>query len=449
MKKFRAVHILLILAILAGVYFIGVFYYKDRFPSRVYVNDINIGGMKLERADSELEKADLWDEVTIKSDTEEFLKIKAEDIEYKYVGTPKLPEIFREQSEWKWILSVFKKSEYTTEILSTYNKDKVKSMINGIKQLDKELLNASVVYSESSNAFVIEPHSYEIQLSKDELFDMVSEAIETRDSTVNIEKDIQQPDIFEDDELLIAAKDKANKYLDTELVYDFGDREEVVDSSVLKDLITVDEREVDIDPEKTKEYVAELARKYDTFSSNRQFKTSAGEVITTNGGSYGWLIHRSKTAEALIEEIKSEENKTIEPVYSYKALIRDTDDIGNSYLEIDLNRQMVYVYIDGELKISTPTVTGNLSRGFDTPTGVFPINYKERDAVLRGENYASPVKYWMPFNGNVGLHDADWRDSFGGNIYKNRGSNGCVNLPPGNAKTIYDLVYPGMPVIVH
>ena len=55
----------------------------------------------------------------------------------------------------------------------------------------------------------------------------------------------------------------------------------------------------------------------------------------------------------------------------------------------------------------------------------------------------------MPFNGDVGLHDADWRSNFGGDIYKNNGSHGCINLPPGNAKTIFELVYPGMPVIVH
>ena len=83
----------------------------------------------------------------------------------------------------------------------------------------------------------------------------------------------------------------------------------------------------------------------------------------------------------------------------------------------------------GEEKVSTDCVTGNSSKGHDTPTGIYPINYLERDATLNGENYSSPVSYWMPFNGNIGLHDASWRSSFGGNIYKYSGSHGCVNLP--------------------
>lgn len=449
MKKDNAVIILVVLAALIVVYFAGAFYYKDKFPSRVYINEINIGGLSLKKADKKLATADTWEKLTIKSDTEKFLEIKPEEIDYKYVSTPALPEIFKEQNEWKWVLFLFKRSEYTTPILSDYNKDKVKKMIDAIGELDKKLLNANIVYSSSSGAFVIEPHSYEIKITKEQLFELVGQAIEKKDSQVNIEKYIEQPTIFADDKSLIKARNKANEYLDIKLKYDFGDREELIDASVLKDFISFTGTEVDIDPEKVKEYVAELARKYDTFGRGRNFKTSTGKNITTSGGSYGWVTHRGKTADALIEHIKNGESKTIEPVYSYKALIRNSDDIGNSYVEIDLKQQMVYVYIKGQLKVKTQTVTGNTSKGYNTPTGVYPINYKETNAILRGEDYASPVKYWMPFNRNVGMHDADWRSSFGGNIYETSGSHGCVNLPPNNAKTIFDLVYPGMPVIVH
>lgn len=449
MKKVSSVLVFMVAPILLGLYFIGGFYYKDRFPSKVYVNNVNIGGMTLEKADNKLGNADLWNKITIKSDSEEFLEIGADQIDYKYITTPALAEILKEENEENWLLSKFNDSEYITDILSNYNNDRIKSMIDGIDELDKRLLDASIVYSNSLDAFVIESHSYEIKISKEQLFDLVVEAIEKRESELNIEEYIEQPSIFDDDKTLIATRDKANKYLAMELKYDFDDREEVVDGSIIKDFIVFNGRDMDIDPEKVKEYVVGLARKYDTFGSNRKFKTSTGNIITTNNGSYGWLIHRGKTVEDLVEHIKNGENKTIEPSYSYQALIRKTDDIGDSYVEIDLKEQMVYVYIDGELKVKTETVTGNTSKGNDTPTGVYPINYKERDAVLTGEDYASPVKYWMPFNKNVGLHDADWRDSFGGDIFENNGSNGCVNLPPSNAKTIFDLVYPGMPVIVH
>lgn len=436
-------------AILIIGYFIGALYYNGKFLSKTYVNNTNLGGMTLEEANKELAKSNSWNRILIKSDREEFLEIKAEEMDYKYIDSPNLPEVLNKQNKWKWPLALFKRSNYTTPVVAEYNENIIKEKLDGIDQLDTEALDARVIFSESSDAFVIEAHRDAIGLTREELFDLVKEAIDSREQELNLEKHMIKPNIYENDKSLIQAKDKANEHLEMKLTYNFSDREEVVDRSVLKDLIFVNGDQIDVDQEKAKEYVAGLARKYDTFGRSREFRTNTGEVITTSGGSYGWLTHRGKTIDELTQYIKDGEDRTIEPVYSYEALIRDTNDLGNSYVEIDLSRQMVYVYINGELKVQTPTVTGNISRGHNTPPGVFPLNYKERDAVLRGETYASPVRYWMPFNGDIGLHDADWRDSFGGNIYQNNGSHGCVNLPPSNAKTIFDLVYPGMPVVVH
>ena len=82
--------------------------------------------------------------------------------------------------------------------------------------------------------------------------------------------------------------------------------------------------------------------------------------------------------------------------------------------------------------------------------GVWAIDAKKHDAVLKGEGYTQPVTYWMPFNGNVGIHDADtWRSEYGGEIYKTSGSHGCVNTPTANAEKIFNTVEIGTPVIVY
>ena len=75
--------------------------------------------------------------------------------------------------------------------------------------------------------------------------------------------------------------------------------------------------------------------------------------------------------------------------------------------------------------------------------------YKERNATLVGEGYSSPVKYWMPFYANVGIHDASWRTTFGGSEYLNNGSHGCVNTPEANAEKIYNNIEKGVPVVVY
>lgn len=117
------------------------------------------------------------------------------------------------------------------------------------------------------------------------------------------------------------------------------------------------------------------------------------------------------------------------------------------FVEVDISDQIVNMYVDSSLVVSSDTVTGKTS----TPTriGYFGITYKEKDTYLRGSDYCSHVDYWMPFDGGIGLHDADWRDTFGGDIYINSGSHGCVNLPDDVARTIYDNVEAGSKVLVH
>ena len=116
---------------------------------------------------------------------------------------------------------------------------------------------------------------------------------------------------------------------------------------------------------------------------------------------------------------------------------------------MNLTAQHLFFYKDGQKILESDFVSGNVSKGHTTPPGIFALTYKQRDAVLKGEGYASPVKFWMPFNGGIGFHDASWRSSFGGSIYKTGGSHGCVNMPYAAAKELFENVYAGMPVICY
>ncbi len=119
-----------------------------------------------------------------------------------------------------------------------------------------------------------------------------------------------------------------------------------------------------------------------------------------------------------------------------------------TYVEVDLANQKAYYYKNGKQLIATNIVTGNMSSGMGTPAGVYKLRAKVRSTYLTGANYSSYVDYWMPFIGNsIGLHDASWRSSFGGNIYKTNGSHGCVNMPRSAAKEFFDTVPVGTYVI--
>ena len=130
--------------------------------------------------------------------------------------------------------------------------------------------------------------------------------------------------------------------------------------------------------------------------------------------------------------------------YTEPSALTAFDDGGDPYAHASL-----WLYKDGKCILESYFVSGNPTRGHATPRGIYGLTYKTRNATLSGEGYDSKVKYWMPFNRNVGLHDAPWRSSFGGQIYRSNGSHGCINLPPANAAKIYENVEKNTPVIVY
>lgn len=213
---------------------------------------------------------------------------------------------------------------------------------------------------------------------------------------------------------------------------------------------------VSVDAAKAADYVQGLRNKYDTPTSTQTWQSADGTTksIKTN---YGWHIDQTKETEALIANIQSLQSVTREPVYASRAVQTEMPQWGKTFVEIDISSQHVYYYQDGNCVWDSKCVTGTATDpDRATPTGVFALKYKQRDRVLRGRinpqtgkpSYESPVAYWMPFNGNIGLHDANWRSSFGGNIYLKSGSHGCINLPPKNAKTLYELITPGTVIVV-
>lgn len=258
------------------------------------------------------------------------------------------------------------------------------------------------------------------------------------------------PEVVSTDENLVKQRDQGNAFLNVTVTIDFADRQEIVDKEVMKDWLVVNEEgNIDLSHEKAKAYVQELKYEYDTFGTSRPFTTADGQNITVSGGDYGWVIAPNDTTTKILDAIKSGQSQTITPEYTYTAYRREKDEIGDTYVEISLSKQHMWFFKDGQLLVSTDVVTGNHNKGWDTHTGVYAIMYKERDATLVGEGYNSHVNYWMPFYANTGIHDATWRNSFGGSIYMNDGSHGCVNTPYENAEKIYNNIEKGVPVVVY
>lgn len=123
-------------------------------------------------------------------------------------------------------------------------------------------------------------------------------------------------------------------------------------------------------------------------------------------------------------------------------------DIDNAnHITISISEQRLWFYKDGVLQLTSNVVTGQKGTN-DTPKGSFRIQYKATNVYLRGPDYKTFVNFWMPIYGDIGMHDATWRSSFGGYIYQTSGSHGCINLPYYVAEKIYYNAPTGMLVQV-
>ena len=246
------------------------------------------------------------------------------------------------------------------------------------------------------------------------------------------------------------VKDIIDKYVYSKIVYSFDELMETVDGSIINKWIDIDDdMNPSINEKKVKEYIDSLCEKYNTVGKERKFDSSIGKTVIVKGGYYGWKINSNEEVKALIENIKHGQSVFKEPIYSQKGLSRSDDDIGDTYVEVNITRQHLWFYKNGKLLTQGDIVTGCQSKNTPTAEGVYALNYKQKDATLKGDGYSSKVSYWMPFNGNIGLHDARWRSSFGGNIYKTNGTHGCVNMPQYLAKIIFENIESNTPIICY
>ena len=198
----------------------------------------------------------------------------------------------------------------------------------------------------------------------------------------------------------------------------------------------------------------------DTVYKEHPFTTHEGDEIMVPGkGYYGYRLDKKNETEQLWEELDENEQVEREPIY-WRTEASDPDDnhgFGDDYVEVDLSQQHLWIYEDGEVVLETDVVSGTNDNEHRTPAGAFFAYDKKRDTVLRGDKqddgewgYETPVKYWIRLTGSgIGIHDADWRYSFGGNIWRWGGSHGCINTPPSIMPTIFELVEENMPVVVH
>lgn len=427
-------------------------YFNSHFYINTKINDIDASGKTVEEA--KVQMLDKLNSYTLKlkergGKTEQ---INMSDIHLKYADDEQFENLKNEQNPLKWLPALLNKAGYKMTAKIIYDKKLLEDQIDKLSLLDSKSIvepkNASFRYVNNTYEIVDEVKGNKV--NKATLLKCVEDAISKNKTSINLESSdcYINPQYTSKSEQVIKAKDTLNKYVSSKITYTFGDNKEIADGSVINTWLSTDNKfNVTIDEAKVKKYVRTLAYTYNTVGKNRSFAATSGKTINVSGGDYGWQIDISKEADNLLTTIKKGQTVTKNPVYLHTAASHGSNDIGNTYVEIDMTKQHLWFYKNGSLVVEGDVVTGNVSLNTATPAGVYRLKFKQKDAILKGQDYNSPVSFWMPFNQGIGIHDATWRSEFGGNIYLTQGSHGCVNAPYSLAQTIFENIDPGTPIV--
>ena len=462
-KKGRIAVVLLVMFFviaLAFAYGRGVYYYKKNFFPQLEVNGVSCGNMSLQEAADKIQQwyADNYRLKLLDREGEELMEVLPSDVQMVFPVEEELSKILEGQNAYKWFIYVFSEEGETREVVISpqYDMAKLQRLLEqrGLFDVSRgEAPQDAYIseYQEELKQFVIVPEREGTVLEQETTIACTAEALTGMQDSLDLYEAgcFKIAGITADNEQLKKRLEALNRVVGTCITYDWNGTQEILDGELIHQWMVLDGEEITLDEEQVAAYVAQMAKEYDTYGKKRKFVTTSGLTLTLPSGAYGWKTDRNAETEALIELILAGAVTEREPIYTYQGWVKGEDDIGDSYVEINLTDQHLYLYIDGEVVLETDFVSGNATNGNSTPAGVFGLTYKTRNAVLRGPDYETPVSYWMPFNGNIGMHDATWRRSFGGDIYLTNGSHGCINLPLKMAKTIYEYMSTGFPVICY
>ena len=480
MNKVRKIMMGVVLLCLVGVliYLVVAWYYSKGFSVNTWINGVYCTGKTIEEVNSELLETTKAPSISIVDREGRSFTLTPEDISLKEDYTSVLEEYFATQNPFLWAARLGVDTETLLKPQFTYDEEKLRAFWEELPFVREEQ------EKEAQVSIVLTAEGYQLKdttrkrLNEEKAYGFLRAELlkilqwfgkdEMMDDTMNAASaehviDLRESDSYEDcvltsqQEAILAEWEKVQALQRLEIVYDMGDEQIKLEASDISGFLVraeddsfkrAEDGKLYISKEKVDAFIDALAEEYDTYKKERTFQSTRGDIITLKKGSYGTLIDRDKEKEYLYKALTEQVSGLHVPNYKRSAYHRGKNDIGDTYIEIDMTEQRMYLYLDGECLVDTDIVTGCTGRRMGTPEGIYSVYSMQRNRTLRGPGYASFVKYWMPVNGNIGIHDAGWRKSFGGEIYKNNGSHGCVNTPYEAMKVIYENVEIGIPVVM-
>ena len=456
-------------ALLAAAYCGGIYFFSRHFLPNTHVQGVDIGYLDAAAAEAKLQSDIVYDSILLKGRSgDEVLRLDGAEVVKSFSSTQ---EAISAQDKLLWIRALIVEGiDPGIKLSAEADEEKLNEAISALSMLNPDNItsfsNAHPKLNAETNLYEVEAETEGNDIDTDAFTEAVREAIANGCAELDLDEAgvYKEPTMRSDSSLLAGQIDWMNSINSAGASLDLGAGVVIpVNGELIGALVGADGM---ADEQAVRNYVTWIAVTYNTSSADktRSFinHNNIEKIINT---SYGWELNEDKTYPLLFELINkvifdttvantaavsaesseseagsetaeaaeavsadnsaalNPEDYAIKAVWKKSAASHAENDLGPSYIEIDMGEQNVYVYIDGNCVLTTPCVTGRMTKGRMTPEGMYQIQYKQKNRYLTGRNpngsisYRSYVHYWMPFNGGIGLHDATWRSKFGGNLY--------------------------------
>ena len=440
----------IVIAIFSAVllaFIITISFFSTHFSYYTKINSVDCSFSTVTRAQEKINEQIVSNEICIKFANGVQYKLLGGDIELGLNNKQGLEQILNLKNTKEF----FYEKEYILEKNFSFNEKKLMNYLKSLPEFKEETVlakDAYISFNKESHTVDIIPETIGNIKNVEEAFSIAKNNLQNGEMILDF---TISPQIVSTNEELINTKNKINNILKTRIHYQLKNGKTV--TLDWKNWIKENKQgkwNIEIN-NNMKKFVDSLAKQVSEVNATCTFRaTGIGNITLPLRKSLREKLDTASETERIKKALETGQTYNIKPKYiesTYKNAL-------SNYLEIDLTRQKVWLYQNSTCIVSGNCVSGNISQGHSTPTGMFYLDSKTTKTYLKGTNndgskYRSFVNYWMPFNGAIGLHDATWRRKFGGNIYRYNGSHGCINLPYSVAKKIYQNINYNTLIIVY
>lgn len=492
MNKKRKIGIVLGIA-LVGINVIILFwmiYYSNRWYPGTTVNGLEVSGQTMEESKRYLLEKYRDYTLTVTGREGVSLTISGYDINYTAHVGEEWESTYANQHDNSKLPSAGERN-YSVKLEVTYNEEALEGLIAESELIKGsgehpivEPVSAHAVYNAEKGQYVCEKEIMGNLLNQEIFLEAIKVALETGMTEIDIRdselyKNVyQDPGVTSEDEELQNEIFLCNNAMLRYICWDMGDgmTEEITPEQIAGWIIYKNGK-ITYDNKGIASWVKQFCKKYQTVGKTRTIQSHTGKKVKIVGGDYGWQTDYDRTlkqvkkalaknidrgfTEAYIENPNEENKQTLtinrKPIYLNTAYQRNSKDSSKdwdskNYTEISLTEQMVYVFRKGKVAFSCRCISGLPVKDRATRTGAYFIKEHRPEYTMTGEDYRTHVKHWVRITWTgTGFHPATWQpwSRWTKTMYKSKGSHGCLNLEPGDAEKIYNMVKYREAVFIH